>query len=127
MRQRIALAMLLKRRTTPDSLGGGIASLGESFADALNANRSVRQTDAQSAAEDAAIGGIRPTATTGPRAETEETGAPAAPAVAAAPPPQQTPGAPQQPQAAAPAGFRPPPAYLASSLERLIPDPARRA
>jgi len=135
LRQRIALAMLMKKRAIPDSLGGGIASLGESFADALNASRSVRQTDEQSRAEDAAIGEIRPTATTDPRAD--DTTAPAPATIAALPPappgivpptpPQQAPGAPQSPQAAAPAGFRPPPAYLASSLERLVPDPARRA
>jgi len=135
VRQRIALAMLMKKGAIPKNLGEGIFSAGDSIGDALMARTQVRQAEEQSKATDAAIEKL-PAPAPGKQAATDIVGAddqvaaaPAPPplaqtasAVAAPPPPQQAPGAPQSPQA----GYRPPPTYLASSLERLIPDPERR-
>jgi hypothetical protein len=139
MRQRIALAMLMKKGAIPKNLGEGIFSVGDSLGDAITANRQVQQADAQSAASDAEIGKVPAAAAgvAGPRADA--VGAddavsapakvaalpPAQPGIVPPTPPQQAPGAPVQPPQAA-SGFRPPPQYLASSLERLIPDPERR-
>jgi hypothetical protein len=135
MRQKIALAMLMKKSTAPKTLGEGLYSIGDSLADAYGAKTLERQTAEQSAKTDAAISrldstatGTPSTATTGPRADVSpllrDDGTETETDVNS---PAQRSAAATGVSPAAAAGFRPAPAYLQPALAASGLPPERQA
>ena len=71
MRQKIALAMMMKKNPYPKTFGEGLAAIGDAWGDRSLAARLEKEAADQSAATDAAIASKIPplSATTGPRAD----------------------------------------------------------
>jgi hypothetical protein len=115
MRQKIALAMLMKKQTAPKTLGEGLFSIGDSLGDAFMGRQLERQAAEAAAKDTATMSGYTPpsapaaapasSATTGPRSDATE----------------------GDDTAVTVAGFRPPPAYLAPHLAASGLSPGRQA
>jgi hypothetical protein len=133
MRQKIALAMLMRQRKFPKTFGEGLAAIGEAYGENSMAKALERQAAETAAASEtgaaavlsspppSAAAPVPPVATTGPRSDlpasvppTEDVADASAAAPAAVPP-------------VAVAGFRPPPAYLAPYLAASGLPPERQA
>jgi hypothetical protein len=135
MRQKIALAMLMKKQTAPKTFGEGLYSIGDSLGDAFMGRQLERQAAEQAARTDKDI------ATDATRVSVAAPAPPVAPGPApAAVGPRSDLGVPAAedvadasaaaPAAAAPAalaGFRPAPAYLAPHLAASGLSPERQA
>jgi len=122
MRQKIALAMLMKKQTAPKTLGEGLFSIGDSLGDAFMGRQLERQAAETAAKDTATMSGYTPSSAAAPVPPV----APGPQSALTAPPTEDVADAGAAAPAAA-AGFRPPPAYLAPHLAASGLSPERQA